>query len=201
MRACFSDDITWSCIHIHTVYLSDHYDLPPGDSPSLGDVATSTLRRPTRRMCNQSTGHRGGQVRSAAPFPYPSPAPSPFLIHPDLGQVSLMAATQCQGHWLQIASGKLQVAGCGLQVAICRLQVAACPFDRHQRMMRPRTAALEGVITFLLKPPQRRCCLFLCYFIAGSRGAKWKTPMKIKARFRRAQKSKIYIVHRPRWQF
>lgn len=79
--------------------------------PSLGDVATSALTRPTRRMCNQSTGHRGGQHRSGSPS---------------------------HRSWPAIANGCHTVSGA--LVATCRLQVAdgaccpciSCPFDRHR---------------------------------------------------------------------
>lgn len=131
--------------------------------PSVGDVATSALTRPTRRMCNQSSGHRGGQVRSGRRWPPPSPG----------------VANGCH-----TVSGAC-VAGCRLLVASCWLRGPSDEAADSAAASAAERLPLEGVITFLLKPPHTHltgAAFSLCYFIGGSQvpSGKWKTPMKLR---------------------
>lgn len=207
--ACFSSTPQMTSLHRHChsrwlylaiiTILSEVAGWPA--IPPLGDVATSALTRPTRRMCNQSTGHRGGQgVVPPAGF-------SPLRLTPD---PPLLMDAQCQGH--------LQVAGCTLPLppAVARCQLWG-PFDRHhigccQCVIRGRNYIFIEASTNTNTDSHHRCCTFQLHLWRveqgerGEQGAKWKTPMKIKARFRCAQiytkkVLNIYIVYRPRWQF
>lgn len=147
--ACFSSTPQMTSLHRHChsrwLYLAIITILSEVAAwpaiPPLGDVATSALTQPTRRMCNQSTGHRGGQgVVPPAGF-------SPLRLTP---VPPLLMDAQCQGH--------LQVAGCTLPLphAPCPLALQDASYGAHliDTTLDVASASLEGVITFLLKPPQ-----------------------------------------------